>query len=46
MAGTDHFELSLLKRIEQSVNLRAGQTEHGVDAVRDKTADNGFAAGN
>src|SRR6185312_10171336 len=45
VARADHLELRLLERIEQPVNLRAGQAEHGVDAVRDQTADDGFAAG-
>ena len=45
MARADHLELRLLERVEQPVNLRAGQAEHGVDAVRDQAADDGFAAG-
>ncbi len=45
MACADDLELGLMKGIEQSVDLRARQAEHGVDAMGDKTADNSFAAG-
>ncbi len=45
MPRADHLQLRLLERVEQPVDLRAGQAEHGVDAVRDKAADDGFAAG-
>jgi hypothetical protein len=34
----------LVEGIEQSVDLRAGQAEHGVDAMRDKAIDDRFAA--
>ncbi len=33
-----------MEGVEQAVDLRAGQPEHGVDAVRDQTTDDGFAA--
>ena len=42
--GADHFQLCLMKRIEQAVDLRAGQAEHSVDAVRHKSTDDSFAA--
>ena len=45
MARADHLQLRLLERVEQAVDLRAGQAEHGVDAVRDQARDDGFAAG-
>ena len=41
----DHFELRLMKAVEQAVDLRAGQAEHGIDAMRDQAIDDGFAAG-
>ena len=41
----DHLELRLMEGVEQAVDLRAGQAEHGVDAVGDKAADDRFAAG-
>src|SRR6185437_4418348 len=34
-----------MEGVEQPVDLRAGQAEYGVDAMRDKTVDDGFAAG-
>src|SRR5665213_4487471 len=45
MPRADHLELGLMKGVEQSVDLRAGQAEHGVDTVRDQAVDDGFAAG-
>src|SRR5690349_372282 len=45
MPRADHLELRLMERIEQTVDLCAGQAEHGVDAVRDDGADDCFAAG-
>ncbi len=45
VARADHLQLRLLEGVEQAVDLRAGQAEHGVDAVRDQAADDGFAAG-
>ena len=45
MARADHLQLRLMKRIEQTVDLRAGQAEHGVDAVRNEAVDDRFAAG-
>src|SRR3954471_24676133 len=41
----DHFELRLVKSVEQTVDLRTGQTEYGIDAVSDQAADNGFTTG-
>ena len=34
-----------MEGVEQPVDLRAGQAEHGVDAVGDEAADDRFAAG-
>src|SRR5712675_902567 len=45
VASADDFQLCLMEGIEQAVDLRAGQAEHGIDAVRDQAADDGFAAG-
>ena len=45
MPRADDFQLRLLERVEQAVDLRAGQAEHGIDAMRDQAADDGFAAG-
>ena len=45
MARADHFQLRLMEGVEQAIDLRAGQAEHGVDAMRDKAVDDGFAAG-
>jgi hypothetical protein len=45
VARADDLQLRLLKCVEQAVDLRAGQAEHGIDAVRDKAADDCFAAG-
>ena len=45
VARADHLQLRLMEGVEQAIDLRAGQAEHGVDAVRDKAADDGFAAG-
>src|SRR5207249_4738664 len=45
MPRADHFQLRLMEGVEQAVDLRAGQAEHGVDAMRDETVDDGFAAG-
>ena len=45
MPRTDHLQLRLMKGIEQAVDLRAGQAEHGVDAVRDEAIDDCFTAG-
>ncbi len=42
----DHLQLRLMEGIEQAVGLRAGQAEHGVDAMRDEAIDDCFAAGN
>ncbi len=46
MPGADDFEfrLRLLERVEQSVDLRAGQAEHRIDTVRQKTIDDCLAA--
>ncbi|OIQ64256.1 hypothetical protein GALL_541950 [mine drainage metagenome] len=35
MACADDLQLRLLECIEQAVDLRPGQAEHGVDTVRD-----------
>ena len=32
------------ERIEQAVDLRAGQAEYGIDAMRDETVDDCFPA--
>src|SRR4051812_44095760 len=32
MPRTDHLQLRLMEGVEQAVDLRAGQAEHGVDA--------------
>src|SRR6478736_6346821 len=45
VACANHLQLRLLKRVEQAVDLRAGQAEHGVDTMRDKTVHDRFAAG-
>ena len=45
MPRADHLELRLMKAVEQAVDLRAGEAEDGVDAVRDEAADDRFAAG-
>ena len=45
VARADHLQLRLLECVEQAVDLRAGQPEHGVDTMRDKAVDDGFAAG-
>ena len=45
MARADHLQLRLLEGVEQAVDLRAGQAEHGVDAMGDKAVDDRFAAG-
>ena len=45
MPCADHLQLGLMEGIEQPVDLRAGQAEHGVDAVRDEAIDDCFAAG-
>jgi hypothetical protein len=45
VARADHLELRLMEGVEQAVDLRARQAEHGVDAVRDKATDDCFAAG-
>src|SRR5690242_3794727 len=42
---TDDFQLRLMEGVEQAVDLRAGQTEHGIDAVRHKAVDDGFSTG-
>src|SRR5450759_3850489 len=42
--GTTLNTPGLPECVEQAVDLRAGQAEYGVDAVRDKAADDGFAA--
>jgi hypothetical protein len=34
-----------MEGVEQAVGLRAGQAEHGVDAMRDEAIDDRFAAG-
>ena len=36
VAGADHLQLRLLEGVEQAIDLRAGQAEHGVDAMRDQ----------
>jgi hypothetical protein len=36
VARANHFQLRLLEGVEQAVDLRAGQAEHGIDAVRDQ----------
>ncbi len=41
----DHLQLRLMEGVEQAVDLRAGQAEHGVDAMRDEAIDDRFAAG-
>ena len=45
MPRADHFQLRLMEGVEQAVNLRAGQAEHGIDAMRDEAIDDCFAAG-
>ena len=45
MPCADHLELSLVEGVEQAVDLRAGQPEHGIDAVSNKPAYDRFAAG-
>ena len=45
VARADHLQLRLVEGVEQAVDLRAGQAEHGVDAMRDKAIDVRFAAG-
>ena len=45
MPRADHLQLRLMEGVEQAVDLRAGQAEHGVDAMRHKAIDDGFAAG-
>ena len=44
MPGAYDFQLGLLECIEQSIDLRAGQAEHRIDAVRHKPVDDSFAA--
>ena len=44
VARADHFQLRLMERVEQPIDLCAGQAEHGVDAVGDQAADDRFAA--
>ena len=41
----DHLQLRLMEGVEQAVDLRAGQAEHGIDAMRDEAIDDRFAAG-
>jgi hypothetical protein len=41
----DHLQLCLMERVEQAINLRAGQAEHRIDAMRDEAIDDRFAAG-
>src|SRR5436190_731295 len=43
--GADHLELGLMEGVEQAVDLRAGEAEHGVDAMRHEAIDDCFAAG-
>jgi hypothetical protein len=45
VASPDHLQLRLMEGIKQAVGLRAGQAEHGVDAMRDEAIDDRFAAG-
>ena len=45
MPRADHLQLRLMEGVEQAVDLRAGQAEHGVDAMRDEAIDDRFAAG-
>ena len=45
MPRADHLQLRLMEGIEQAVGLRAGQAEHGIDAMRDEAIDDRFAAG-
>ena len=45
VAGADHLQLRLMEGVEQAVDLRAGQAEHGIDAMRDEAIDDCFAAG-
>ncbi len=45
MARADHLELGLMESVEQAIDLRAGKSKHGIDAVRDQAADDGFTAG-
>ena len=45
VACADHLQLRLMEGIEQAVGLRAGQAEHGIDAMRDEAIDDRFAAG-
>jgi hypothetical protein len=40
----DDFQLSLLECVEQAIDLRARQPEHGIDPMRHKAADDRFAA--
>src|SRR5262249_39032848 len=41
----DHLQLRLVEGVEQAINLRAGQAEHGIDAMRHKAIDDGFSTG-
>ena len=45
MSRADHLELGLVEGVEQAIDLRAGQAEHGVDAMGDEPAYDRFAAG-
>src|SRR6202790_1313269 len=45
VARADHLQLRLLERVEQTIDLRAGQAEHGIDAMRDQAADDCLTAG-
>ena len=45
MPRADHLQLRLMKGVEQAVDLRAGQAENRIDAMRDKAIDDRFAAG-
>ena len=40
----DHLQLCLLEGVEQTVDLRTRQSEDGVNAMRNKTANDCFAA--
>jgi hypothetical protein len=44
MPRADDVQLRLSKRIEQAVDLRAGQAEYRIDAMRDETVDDCFPA--
>ena len=45
MPRADYLQLRLMKGVEQAVDLRARQAEHGIDAMRDEAIDDRFAAG-